>query len=278
MSDYLKSAFNYTGQKYPLLEQLLEYFPVKQDVDLFVDAFCGGGSVFVNCDYDKIIANDRITPLINFYNEINNTETFEELKSNIEPYILDKEDKEAYHESRDKFNEEGAENPFHFFCLVQSCTNNMMRFNKKFQFNQTFGKRTYNPNTEEKLKAYYERIRTQNVKFSNLNYTDLFDKLLKYDEGEMFIYIDPPYYGITEAGYNAFWSKQLEEMLYDYIEKIDKNGFKFALSGVSEHKGQKNPFFDKLNKYKIINLEHDYNKVSRKKNVGKTQEILVINY
>ena len=61
---------------------------------------------------------------------------------------------------RETFNQEGAIDPFKFFSLCSSCTNNMMRFNKKFLFNQTFGKRSINDNTIQKLKDYSERIKS----------------------------------------------------------------------------------------------------------------------
>ena len=45
MSNYIKSPFNYTGTKYPELEELYSHFP--KDCDTLVDLFCGGGSVFM---------------------------------------------------------------------------------------------------------------------------------------------------------------------------------------------------------------------------------------
>ena len=40
---YIKSCLNYTGGKYKLLNQILPLFP--QDIDKFIDLFCGGASV-----------------------------------------------------------------------------------------------------------------------------------------------------------------------------------------------------------------------------------------
>ena len=37
--EYLKNAFNYTGSKYKLLDQILPQFPKKTDVDIFIDFF-----------------------------------------------------------------------------------------------------------------------------------------------------------------------------------------------------------------------------------------------
>jgi hypothetical protein len=53
---------------------------------------------------------------------------------------------------------------------------------------------------------------------------------------------------------------------------------KLYYSVVSVHKGIENPFMDRLSKYKVVNIKHDYEKVARKKNMGESQEILVINY
>lgn len=267
---YIKSAFNYTGSKFKLLEQIYSYFPDKENVNIFWDIFTGGGSVFINSEYDKILANDIITPLVNFYKELKSKE-WSEIKENLEPFILDKLDKEGYAMSRSEFNK--TKNPYHFFCLVQACTNNMLRFNKKFEFNQTWGKRTYNPNTEKKLYAYWERLQQQNVKFSNVEYSELLPYIIKNDRN--FVYLDPPYI-ITEAGYNAFWSKKLEEDLYNFMDELDKNGVKFAMSNVSIHKGKPNLFMNRVDKYNVVNLEHNYDKVAR--GDKGTQEILVMNY
>lgn len=272
---YLKSAFNYTGQKYQILEQIYKHFPKQEMFDVFVDLFCGGGSVFINCDYKKIIANDIIKPLINFYNEMLQIQDFDIIKQNILKYKIDKNDKDMYNSYRDMFNNTGADNPYLFFCLIQSCTNNMMRFNKSFKFNQTFGYRSYNDNTEIKLLNYFNRIKSQQIKFTNNNYTILLDKLLNSDK-KLFIYLDPPYL-ITEAGYNSYWSNSLETDLYKYIDKINDNGHLFMLSNVSHHKGIENPNMKFLEKFNIIEIENNYKKVSRSLN-NDSQEIIVKNY
>jgi hypothetical protein len=82
---------------------------------------------------------------------------------------------------------------------------------------------------------------------------------------------------ISEAGYNAYWSKQLEEGLYELIDELDSMGIRFMMSNVSKHKGKENPHLNKLTKYKIIDLEFDYEKVAKKKG-SDTQEIIVMNF
>ena len=146
----------------------------------------------------------------------------------------------------------------------------MIRFNKEFKFNQTFGKRTFNDSTKEKLTIFHEKLKDKEVTFLNQSYeqVDIPDN--------SFVYIDPPYL-ITEAGYNAYWSKKNEENLYNLLESLDKRNIKFMLSNVAVHKGVENPHLDKLNKYKIVPIHMDYNNVSRA-GESASSEIIVMNY
>ena len=66
--------------------------------------------------------------------------------------------------------------------------------------------------------------------------------------------------------------------MYNLLDDLDSRVIRFALSGVSIHKGIENPYLNRFKSYKIIELNHDYEKVARKKKMGDSQEILVINY
>jgi DNA adenine methylase len=272
-----KSPLNYAGSKQDLIPQLLQHFPSPESVDRFYDVFCGGLSVTINTPYKKVISNDIIKPLIQFYCSLkqssDNDLTEEEIEK-IKSFAISKESQDEFNKIRAEFNKTG--NPYQFFALVSSCTNNMMRFNKSFKFNQTFGKRTINDNTIQKLKDYCNVLKNKEIHFSCSNYKNLFE--LFSPNSNDFIYLDPPYAYLSEAGYNAYWSKDDENYLYTLIDNLDKSGIRFALSGMSINKGIKNTNLDKLDKYKIINLDFDYQKVARKKNLGDSQEILVINY
>ena len=267
----IKSPTNYSGSKDKIMDQLLNYFPEK--VDTFYDVFCGGLSVSINTKYDNIISNDIIEPLINFYKNLQNCYSIKEEISKIESFAINKQSKEDFLEVRKSFNT--TKDPYLFFSLISSCTNNMMRFNKKFEFNQSFGKRTINKSTIDKLYTFTKEIKRKNIKFHSLNFTELLEKFPPKEKD--FVYLDPPYL-ITEAGYNAYWSKELEISLLNTLDELNNSNIRFALSGVSVHKGIPNPYMLRLEKYKIINIEHNYEKVARKKNVGDSQEILVINY
>jgi DNA adenine methylase Dam len=271
----LKPPTNYAGSKDKLMPQLLKFFPESNTVDRFYDVFTGGLSVSVNSPYQKIIANDIIEPLIKFYFNLKKSvdeNRLEEEIVNIVRYKIDKKSKDDFLRVREEFNK--TSDPYLFFALVSSCTNNMMRFNKSFKFNQTFGERTINDNTIQKIRDYASVLKEKNIYFSSRSYLDLFE-LFPPNEKD-FIYLDPPYL-ISEAGYNAYWSKELEEGLYKLINHLDSRGIRFMMSNVSKHKGKENPHLDKIKKYNIVELDFDYEKVSRKKGYD-SQEIIIMNF
>jgi site-specific DNA-adenine methylase len=138
-----------------------------------------------------------------------------------------------------------------------------MRFNNSFKFNQSFGKRTINDSTIQKLREYCNVLKDKDIYFSNFNYQDLF-KIQPVSDKD-FVYLDSPYFALSEAGYNAYWSKQLEDGLYDLLNELDSKGIRFALSGMSIHKGIPNPNLSKLARFKILNLDFNYQKVARKR-------------
>ena len=51
------------------------------------------------------------------------------------------------------------------------------------------------------------------------------------------VYADPPYSN-TEAGYNAYWKKDDDDKLYNYLLDIDRKGSSFMISGVLNHNGE----------------------------------------
>jgi len=274
----INSPFNFTGSKSKLFECLSGHFPDEKIYHLW-DLFCGGGGMFINTTElpnppVNVYANDIITPMMDIYHILNSKDwpdIFDMIHYHDDSITELRTDQNLYNAIRKRYND--TKDPVLFLLLVSACTNNMMRFNKKFEFNQTWGKRTYNKSTEEKLLEYWKRIQKMSVTFYNKEFYDIY---IPEDEGT-FVYLDPPYM-ITEAGYNAYWSEEHEQKLYDYIDDLHKRGVNFMLSNVSEHKGRKNPFMHRVEKYNVIDVSSEmYGKVSRKGNPN-SKEIIVVNY
>jgi DNA adenine methylase Dam len=266
----IETPFNYTGSKFKLLEQILPEFDYTKPY--FVDLFMGGGSVYTNVvdKYQKILANDIIKDLVGIHQELLNSDDIIEMTKSICP---DKTDANAFLSLRDDYNTNPS--PEKLWALMLSCTSNMMRFNQKFKFNQTFGKRTWNSSTQNKVETFIKHIRPfqDKIRFTSNTFNDV-----NISSDKVMVYADPPYSN-TEAGYNAYWKKDDDDKLYNFLLDIDRKGSSFMISGVLSHNGETCKLLsslieDKFN-YKVLNF--DYNKVSR---VGKkeTDEVIIMNY
>lgn len=280
--NYIETPFNYTGSKFKLLSQILPEMDLSKKT--FVDVFCGGGSVYTNVvdKYQKVIANDIITDLVGIHKGLVESD---DIINSTKSLCPGKSNPEGYAELRNSYNENPT--PDKLWALMLSCTNNMIRFNQKFKFNQTYGDRGFSDATQKKVDNFTKHIREYK---ENLVYLSTqFDKI--EIDSDMMIYCDPPYgrikeedgslgkKQISEAGYNAFWLKEDDIKLYNFLVNADKVGASFMVSGVLYHDGKTCWMLDKLIsdgfRYKVI--EYDYNKVSRKGD-KETREIIITNY
>ncbi|KST91350.1 Adenine-specific methyltransferase [Lactococcus lactis subsp. lactis] len=304
-SKFIKSAMNYTGGKYKLLPQLFPLFP--ENFTRFVDLFAGGAVVSANIAAQKntvkeIIVNDINEPVIDFYKLLssNDKEVLSDgLASLIQQYGLSetsnkgyefygldssegvgKHNKDKYIKLRNDYNNgkfEGVKKDLAFYLLVVYGFNNQIRFNSKGEFNLPVGKRDFNLAMQNKLNEFHTALQQNKYQFISEDFRELTD----FDT-ETFIYCDPPY-RITTASYNenGGWGLQDDLDLFDYLDKADKAGAKFALSNVVLHKNQENlelvKWSAKYNFY-VLNYNYDNSNYHSGAKKSSTVEVLVTNY
>jgi DNA adenine methylase Dam len=272
-NDYINTALNFTGSKFKLLDQILP--EIDYTKKYFVDLFAGSGVVGFNVvdKYDKILCNDIINDLVGIHKNV--IYDFDIFIEKVKSLCVSKEDQEGFNKLRKEYN--SNKTPEGLYALMLCSTNNMMRFNQKFEYNQTFGKRSFSESTQKKLDLFIEYIQKHRNKiiFSSSHFSEI--KITK----PSMIYLDPPYLE-TEAGYNSYFSNSDGQKLYNYCKDLDKNGHSFMMSGVlGEHKnGKRSKLIDDLisdgYRYKI--LDFDYEKVARNKNTKNSQEVIIMNY
>lgn len=287
LKDTIVSPLNYIGGKRKLLPQILPLFPSK--VSTFLDLFCGGCSVGLNVDAEKIVFNDNITYLIDMYEAFLRTSP-EDILSYIDTRIcelnLSQTNREGYLKLRSEYNLE--RNPLDLFVLIAFSFNHQIRFNASHQYNNPFGKErsSYNPKMKTHLRAFLYALQSSHVSFSKLDFRDVDFSTLTIND---FVYADPPYL-ITRGTYNdgkrgfTGWGDTEEMMLLEILSSLNAKGIRFALSNVLIHKGRKNYLLQEwidthgfaihyLNKcykncnYQSLNNEH-----------GATIEVLVTNH
>ena len=277
----IKSPMNYVGGKYKLLPQIIPLFP--KEIDTFIDLFCGGFNVGINVKANRIIGNDVCNEVIEVYKGIQKEgleNSLKLIKNEINKYELSKTNEKGYKSIRDKYNS-GDNDWYVFYSMLVHSFNYQIRFNKKGEYNMPFGrnKSYFNPTLEKNFIEFAKSIESKNIVFTNNSFEDLkIDKLNNKD----FVYLDPPYL-ITCASYNESdgWNIDKEKRLLGICDNLNRNGIKFALSNVLEHKGLKNDvLIDWCKKYNVNYLNHNYNNCNYQKNDknNKTIEVLITNY
>ena len=302
----IQSPLNYTGGKYKLLPQLLPHFP--QDIDNFVDLFCGGGNVGINVPCNRVIFNDNNELLRYMFGTFKNLDkqvTFETIDAIIEKYGLSNTEKYGYDyygcnsseglaayngsrylKLREDFNHHtNLEYNYYvtLYVLIVYAFNNQIRFNRKGEFNLPVGKRDFNKKMRDKLSAFIDRLKSGDYNFLSYDFRELPNE--EWDKNT-FVYADPPYL-ITCATYNEQdkWNELLEKELLAYLDVLDKRGIRFALSNVLHSKGKENKilldWIDRnIGKYRTIYLNYNYSNSNYhiKDKESKSEEVLIVNY
>lgn len=277
----IKSPMNYVGGKYKLLPQITPLFP--EEINTFVDLFCGGFNVGINVNAKTIIGNDLCKEVIEVYQGIQQQgvkNSLKLIKNEISTYDLSKTNEEGYKAIREHYNN-GNKEWYIFYAMLTHAFNYQIRFNKQGGYNMPFGRNRshFNATLEKHFMEFGNAIENKNIIFTNKSFEDLkIDNLDKND----FVYLDPPYL-ITCASYNEQdgWNQDKEYKLLDICDRLNDKGIKFALSNVLEHKGLENDILKKWSeKYKINYLNYNYNNCNYQDNnkENKTVEVLITNY
>ena len=276
--DYVKSPMNYTGNKFRIINQIHQYFP--KDINVMVDLFCGGMDVTINTSAKKHYANDINAPVVDIFKTFQQY-SVEDLVSHIETTIaewnLSDTNADAFNAFRDHYNQ--TKQPLDLFVLICYSFNYQIRFNSKGEFNMPFGKERSSFNNDMRLNLIKTVGRLRDVEFSTKSFRDFDYSQLSAGD---FVYADPPYL-ISCATYNTGWGERDEYDLYAILTDLNNRGIKFALSNVSEHKGQTNEIlltWVSDNGYHLYDIDFNYDNCSyHGQNTDKpTREIIVTNY
>jgi DNA adenine methylase len=262
----------WAGGKRQLVNQIDHFLP--DSFDLYIEPFVGAGALFFYIKPKNAILIDNNPVLINVYQVIKNN-----LDELIDLLKQHKNEEEYYYSIRDVDRSVTFKNwtkiqrASRMIYLNRCCYNGLYRVNSKGQFNVPFG-RYKNPNfcDEENLIAVRKNL--QNAKILLASY----EVCLKYANKNTFVYLDPPYFPISNTSNFTSYTKDAfsaedQSNLKKIIDKLNKLGSKIMLS---------NSYCDF-----ILELYSNYNiniiKARRAINSnpnkrGKIKEVLITNY
>lgn len=291
---FLKSPLKWAGGKSKLMDRIKEVYSEDffwhAEKYTYIELFGGGGSswLYVLQYYHpkQMIINDINPNVINLWKCIqsNPTNLCEELDNIISGYSgQDMENKKKYFLNiRKEFNEKkGVLNGTNtdirmaaeFLFLNKTCFNGLWRTNSKGEFNTPFGTPT-NPNREQTIyeKEHINKLSKLivNVEFICRDYKDVISNTLN---GDVLIYMDPPYRG-TWTGYSkeAFGEQEQIELSH-YMKELKERGFYVIQSNSKCDDG----FFEEHYKDFEIRTLYGVMRNIRPTAERKVQEILIYN-
>lgn len=275
--EFVKSPLNYSGGKFKLLPQIIPLLP---EIETFVDLFGGGGNVFANVEAASHVYNEKLTPvceLIEWFANSSEDDCLSQVEYWVWKYDLSKTNQEGYLALREFYNS-GHQSPDVLYALISHGFNNMIRFNRHGEYNIPFGKNrsSLNDTLKKKFQSFVERLQSLQPTVLNMDFYDV--PLTTYS----FVYVDPPYL-ISTASYNEQdgWTEADEHRLLFFLDYLDSQGLRFALSNVLKHHGQENQILTKwAENYNINFLDMTYSNASyhKKDRTSESVEVLITNY
>lgn len=227
----VKPFLKWVGGKRQLLPAIQKYIPKK--IDLYCEPFVGGGAVFFHIQPKRAIINDLNTELINVYDTIQN-----DLEALVEDLKTHKNDSDYFYKIRSLDREDNfksissVKRASRIVYLNKTCYNGLYRVNNSGEFNAPFGKYK-NPNivNEPILKAVNKYLSSNEIEIFNIDY----EKLLTQIPQNSFVYLDPPYYPVSESsnftGYvQGGWGMHDQVRLKNACDNLNERGVKFLLS------------------------------------------------
>jgi len=295
-----RSPLFYVGDKYKLYPKIRKYFP--KTINRFIEPFTGGGSVFLNVNANEYLLNDIDTNVINIHQFLieqseNPKAFFDSVFDIIQEYNLShsyikdivpqelkdewiktyyaKFNKQGFDKLKTDYNLSTEKSVLHLYLLLIYGFNRMLRFNSKGEYNLPVGNVDFNKNTETALHDYFRLTKQKNIQFYNLDFLDFF-RQIEFQEDD-FVYLDPPYL-ITFSEYNKLWNEETEKRLLDFLEWLDTQNVKFAVSNVSHYKGKINQqFLEWSRQHNSFDIKSNY--ISYHDNSNKEfKEVLITNY
>jgi DNA adenine methylase len=229
----VKPFIKWAGGKRGLIPQLFDKLP--KEFNNYHEPFLGGGAVFFELysrgmlNGKKVYLSDINAELINTYNVVKNNPN--QLIENLKLYKKN-HSKEFYYQVRELDRLKGfktldnIERATRFIYLNKTCFNGLYRVNKKGYFNTPIGSYK-NPNIVDEETILNASRALQNAIILN----QPFDKTIDNVSVNDFVYLDPPYYPLTQTANftsydeNVFLDEKQQQLFNLFTELNNKKCF-----------------------------------------------------
>lgn len=266
----MQPIIKWTGSKRSQAKEIVSYFP--KDINTYYEPFLGSASVLYYVNANRYIGNDICMPLMKLWRMIR--DNHQELLDSYSLHWnqLQKYGKDYYYEVRKQFNQ--YQLPEDLFFLSRTCTNGLIRFNKKGEFNSSFHLTRFGIHPTRLSPILYD----WSSKVSKVCFTigDYATPTLWAEKGD-FIYFDPPYFHSHTVYMGSFDYEKFYRVLTILKEK--KVNYAISLDGIRNTTDKTIQIPKKLYKRHILLYSgtSSYDRIMYKKQT-KVYESLYLNY
>lgn len=188
-----RSALKWAGGKKKVINDIASLLPTKGKKRL-VEPFVGGGSVFLNLDFEDYLLVDMNQDLITLFNLIKGQPT-QFITDAIKFFTSENNQSEMYYEFRRQFNQstDPYERSLLFLYLNRHGYNGLCRYNQSGGYNVPFGRYKHPYFPQKELEFFSEKA--QKATFMQGDFEAAFSQL----QADDVVYCDPPYSPINRT-------------------------------------------------------------------------------
>ena len=222
----------YQGSKRKLAPQIIPYMP--ESIDRLVEPFSGMAAITVAVATKGMAKrywiNDVNEPLIQLLKTaVEKPDYLYECYKAVwdAQFVYPGGHIEHYYYIRELFNT-GEKTPANTLYLLARCVKGAVRYSSEGNFNQSPDKRRHGTRPERvkgNAMTLHELLCGKTL-FTSLDFRELIGELSASD----FIYMDPPYQGVSNTRDHRYYSGVAKSELIDYLEKLNDLGCDYILS------------------------------------------------
>ena len=242
----MNSPIKYYGGKSYMTDIIISHFP--KDYSVYIEGFGGGASVLFAKERDKLeIYNDLGRNVHSLFKVLLDKELFEQMKEKLDLTYYSSDIRKEFIEDLKRNDLSLVDRAYKYFYVNFSSFNSVGGFSTSLCVRRGMSKSVSDYlSAIDRLTEVHNRL--SSVIIENRN---IFDLIEKYDNKNVFFYLDPPYVHDTRSSGTKYECEMSDEEHENFVNMLLNGKGKFLISGYAH------PIYDILvkngwNLYKYI--------------------------
>ena len=221
----MNSPIKYYGGKSYMSDIIISHFP--KDYSVYIEGFGGGASVLFAKERDKLeIYNDLGRNVYSLFKVLSDKELFEQMKEKLDLTYYSSDIRKEFIEDLKRNDLSLVDRAYKYFYVNFSSFNSVGGFSTSLCVRRNMSKSVSDYLSKvDKLFEFHNRL--SSVIIENRNIIDLIEK---YDNKNVFFYLDPPYLKCTRTSSTNYECEMSDNDHEKFIDKLLSSKGKFLVS------------------------------------------------